>query len=314
VSPTAAATLASATGTPVDRIRVVPNPVDPARVVAEPVAHDGVRIAYLGQPFEIKGFPLLGPIIERVERDGVAFDLFLSAPPANLPLELRPPWDALFTAAEGRKVVLFGQQTDVRRIYAETDIVLCPSRNESFNRIAVEAMLNGIPVVASDLPAHRTLLGDEEAGLLFPVGEADAAAAALYSAHRRCGTACPAGGAGACPCPGLPARTDRPAAAGGLPGRVRVTRRGSACLVASPVVVEVPDRTRPTTERYCQQCTRGEGAHVSPNDQGDVVDGQEVTSRRNVLIGGASLAAFAWAAPAVTRLLAPSHSVPHRRA
>jgi hypothetical protein len=83
---------------------------------------------------------------------------------------------------------------------------------------------------------------------------------------------------------------------------VRVTRRGSACLVASPTVVEVPDRTRPTTERYSQQRTRGEGAHVSPNDQGDVVDGQEVTSRRNVLIGGASLAAFAWAAPAVTRL------------
>jgi glycosyltransferase involved in cell wall biosynthesis len=180
VSPTAAATLASATGTSVDRIRVVPNPVDPARVVAEPVAHAGVRIAYLGQPLEIKGFPLLGPIIERVERDDVAFDLFLSPPPANLPLELRPPWDALFTAAEGRQVVLFGQQADVRPIYAETDIVLCPSRNESFNRIAVEAMLNGIPVVASDLPAHRTLLGDEEAGLLFPVDEADAAAAALY--------------------------------------------------------------------------------------------------------------------------------------
>jgi hypothetical protein len=41
---------------------------------------------------------------------------------------------------------------------------------------------------------------------------------------------------------------------------------------------------------------------VSPNDQGDVVDGQEVTSRRRVLIGGASLAAMAWAAPAITRL------------
>ena len=179
VSPTAAATLASATGTPVDRVRVVANPVDPARVVAEPVAHDGIRIAYLGQPFEIKGFPLLGPIIERVERDDVAFDLFLSRPPANLPTELRPPWDALFKGAEGRQVSLFGQQSDVRPIYAETDIVLCPSRNESFNRIAVEAMLNGIPVVATDLPAHRTLLGDEEAGLLFPVGDAAAGAAAV---------------------------------------------------------------------------------------------------------------------------------------
>ena len=179
VSQTAATTLASATGTPVDQIRIVPNPVDPARVVGDPVAHEGVRIAYLAQPFEIKGFPLLGPIIERVDRDDVAFDLFLSAPPANLPLELRPPWDALFQAAERRQVVMFGQQSDVRPIYAETDIVLCPSRAESFNRIAVEAMLNGIAVVATDLPAHRALLGDGEAGLLFPVGDAAAGAAAV---------------------------------------------------------------------------------------------------------------------------------------
>jgi len=179
VSRTAATTLASAIGTAVDQIRVVPNPVDPARVVAAPRSHDGVRIAYLGQPFEIKGFPLLGSIIEHVERDGVAFDLFLAPPPANLPLELRPPWDALFAAAEGRQVFLFGQQSDVRPIYGETDIVLCPSRNESFNRIAVEAMMNGIPVVATDLPAHRALLGEEEAGLLFPVGDAVAGAAAV---------------------------------------------------------------------------------------------------------------------------------------
>ena len=52
------------------------------------------------------------------------------------------------------------------------------------------------------------------------------------------------------------------------------------------------------------QCTQGEGAHVNPNDQGGVVDGREVTSRRNVLIGGASLAAMVWAAPAVSRLSA----------
>ena len=41
---------------------------------------------------------------------------------------------------------------------------------------------------------------------------------------------------------------------------------------------------------------------MSQSDQGDVVDGQEITSRRNVLIGGASLAALAWAAPAITRM------------
>ncbi len=39
-------------------------------------------------------------------------------------------------------------------------------------------MLNGIPVVASDIEPLRELLGDDEAGLLFPPGDAVAAAAA----------------------------------------------------------------------------------------------------------------------------------------
>ena len=37
--------------------------------------------------------------------------------------------------------------------------------------MAAEAMLNGIPVVGSDIPPIRDLLGDGEAGLLFAVGD-----------------------------------------------------------------------------------------------------------------------------------------------
>ena len=50
---------------------------------------------------------------------------------------------------------------------------------ESFCRVAAEAMLNGIPVAGSDLPPIRALLGDDEAGLLFPVGDTERAAAAI---------------------------------------------------------------------------------------------------------------------------------------
>jgi phosphatidyl-myo-inositol alpha-mannosyltransferase len=40
-------------------------------------------------------------------------------------------------------------------------------------------MLNGIPVVGSDLPPIRELLGDDEAGVIVPVGDTAAAAAAV---------------------------------------------------------------------------------------------------------------------------------------
>ena len=135
VSQTAREVLADTLHLDVGVIEVVPNAVDPAQVVAERHPHEGVRVAFLGNPFEVKGFDLLGALIAGVDRPGVAFDVFAPAPPPDLPLALRPPWDALHAAvAEGRNVMLYPRQSDVRGIYAETDIVLCPSRAESLSR------------------------------------------------------------------------------------------------------------------------------------------------------------------------------------
>ena len=44
-----------------------------------------------------------------------------------------------------------GKLTDVRKAYAECHVVVCPSVRESFCRVAAEAMLNGLPVVGTDL-------------------------------------------------------------------------------------------------------------------------------------------------------------------
>jgi len=54
--------------------------------------------------------------------------------------------------------VVRGRTLDVSQAYGRADIVLCPSREESFGRIAAEAMMNSIPVVASDIPAYRELV------------------------------------------------------------------------------------------------------------------------------------------------------------
>jgi glycosyltransferase involved in cell wall biosynthesis len=86
-------------------------------------------------------------------------------------------WTQLEALSAGGRVSFPGRKPDVRDAYRGCDIIICPSRRESFGRIAAEAMTNGLPVVASDIGPFRDLVGD--AGLLFPTGDAASAAAAV---------------------------------------------------------------------------------------------------------------------------------------
>ncbi|HEY5998740.1 MAG TPA: glycosyltransferase family 4 protein, partial [bacterium] len=54
-----------------------------------------------------------------------------------------------------------------------------PSREEGMSNALLEAMASGCPAVASDIEANRELLADGESGLLAPVEDAAALAAAL---------------------------------------------------------------------------------------------------------------------------------------
>ena len=56
------------------------------------------------------------------------------------------------------------------------DVFVVPSRWEGFGRVAVEAMLAGVPVIASDVGGLPEVVGD--AGILTPVDDPVALAAA----------------------------------------------------------------------------------------------------------------------------------------
>ena len=63
------------------------------------------------------------------------------------------------------------------RAYANADVVVVPSRAEGYGIAASEAIAHGKPVVASDLPSLRAIIGS--AGLLIPPSDVHALARAL---------------------------------------------------------------------------------------------------------------------------------------
>jgi len=156
--------------------RVIPNPIDPADVVTARTERKAspVTVGVLGGASHRKGFDLVPDTVELLG-DGVEWHLYVSS---VIEPGMEPTWERLHTLA-GRNVEIHQKVFDVASVYAGLDIVYCPSRNESFCRVAAEAMINGIPVVGSDIAPLRDLLGANEAGIIFVNDDPKAAATAL---------------------------------------------------------------------------------------------------------------------------------------
>lgn len=80
-------------------------------------------------------------------------------------------------AAPGATLLPRVSRARLRALYALATLVVCPSRYEGFGLPAAQGLAAGTPVVASDIPAHREVLGD--AACLLPADAPAAWAAAL---------------------------------------------------------------------------------------------------------------------------------------
>ena len=176
VSGAAADMLAAAGVVERERIEVIPNPIEQSVARLDRSDPAGtVRIGFLGTDSTRKGFDLLPEIVAGLDRPNARLLVFARHHDDVGP-EMQRAWEAL---QANPQVEHRGRQTDVALAYRDCDIVLCPSRIESFCRVAAEAMMNGITVVAADLPAIREVIGDSGAGSLFPPGDVGAAVRAL---------------------------------------------------------------------------------------------------------------------------------------
>jgi glycosyltransferase involved in cell wall biosynthesis len=100
-------------------------------------------------------FPVTLTMINPVAHKGASLVATLIRSLREYPFLLVPGWQPIEVETEGMSnVTVLSRQTPatMRQIYAQTKILLVPSQyEETFGRVAVEALINGIPVIASNV-------------------------------------------------------------------------------------------------------------------------------------------------------------------
>lgn len=79
------------------------------------------------------------------------------------------------------RIRFLGYRDDMAELMRAADIFTLPSHREGMPRSIIEAMLTGLPVIATDVRGSREEVVDGETGLLVPVRDAAALARALQS-------------------------------------------------------------------------------------------------------------------------------------
>jgi glycosyltransferase involved in cell wall biosynthesis len=159
-----------------DTVRVTPLGVDQAWLSAAPRQPPGIPTDYLLAVGTLEPRKGLDVLI-------AAYRILLAEEPQTPPLVLVGPagWGPeLDTSGIARRqIVLPGylQLSELRGLVAGARALVFPSRYEGFGLPPLEALAAGTPVVASDIPAVREVVGSH--ARLVPVDDIDALADAL---------------------------------------------------------------------------------------------------------------------------------------
>ena len=87
-------------------------------------------------------------------------------------------------AGVGGNIHFLGFRSDVQDLLCQADVFLLPSTSEGFSRSTVEAMMAGIPVVATRSGGPEEILEHEKTGILIPVADSVAMSQAVLHTVR----------------------------------------------------------------------------------------------------------------------------------
>lgn len=158
---------------PPHRVFRIPNPVDTTLLHSAPAVRRPSppwRFLYVGRLDPSKGVDLL---LDAWRRAGEPGELTIVGDgPERHRLES-------VAASVSRSVRFLGSVADPAPFYADADVFVLPSRREGLSNALVEAVLAGVPAIATSVGETPALLGSS--GRLVPAGDVAALASALAS-------------------------------------------------------------------------------------------------------------------------------------
>jgi glycosyltransferase involved in cell wall biosynthesis len=158
-------------GVDADRLRPIPEPDGP------------MTVAYVGRMDDFAGGRTMMAAYRMLRQANVPCELLLAgspepaSPAANAQSEF---------AAWGREpgVTWLPNVADIATVWRRAHIAVLPSRTDSVPKSLLEAAACARPLIATDVPACRELVTHERTGLLVPVGDPQALAAAILRLAR----------------------------------------------------------------------------------------------------------------------------------
>ena len=153
---------------------VIYNPIELYEYTKEPVYEGVPTVLFVGQITPHKGLEILIKIAERIKRKYQDTRFIVVGDECE---HSNGYMQIIQNIAKDTGVMAMftftGQVTDVNKYYATASLVVVPSKKEPFGRVAAEAMMHGLPVVASMVGGLPEVVEDNVTGFLVDPNDVD---------------------------------------------------------------------------------------------------------------------------------------------